>query len=192
MPTPFETAGLFLVNVIFDLYLLVLMIRLLLCWANANYFNPITHLVLKLTQPIVGPLRRIIPNIRKLETSTLVIILLLEMIKYLLIGLLLFGLPTSFLGLLCLALTDALKVLFDTFFYAILLQAILSWVQMGYSPISQLMMQITAPVIRPFRRLIPPVGGFDLSPIPALILLQLISILLIRPLLTITTGMTFG
>lgn len=192
MQNPISTAGLFLINVLFDLYLLVLMVRLILCLAGANYFNPITQVIIKLTQPLVAPLRRMIPNIRNLETSTLIIIVLLEIIKYVLIAFIVTGLADNFVGLFVLAVTDGLKLFFDTFFYAILLQTILSWVHAGYSPVSQLLLQITMPIMRPLQRLIPPVGGFDISPIPALILLQLITILFIKPLMSVGAGMSFG
>jgi len=192
MPSPISAAGLFLINVLFDLYLLVLMVRLILCLAKANYFNPVTQAIIKITQPIVGPIRRIIPNIRNFETSTLVIILLVEIIKYSLITLIVTGFPASILGLLLLAAADGLKLLLDTFFYAILLQGILSWMHAGYSPISQVLLQITSPIMRPLQRIMPLVGGFDLSPIPALILLQLLTILLIKPLMAVGAGMSFG
>jgi YggT family protein len=191
MPNPFSTAGLFLVNIIFDLYLLTLMVRLILFWARANYFNPVTQVILKLTNPIIIPIRRIIPNIKNLETSTLVVLLLLEIIKYSLIGLITIGFPDSVLGLLVLSFADCLKLLVNTFFYAILLQAIMSWVRAGYSPVSELLSLITRPLMRPFQRLIPPVGGMDISPIPVMILLQLMVIVLVNPLLSIGTTMAF-
>lgn len=192
MSNALSTAGLFLINTLFDLYLLVLMLRLILCWVGANYFNPLSQIVIKLTQPLIAPIRRRIPNIKNLETSTLIVILVLEIIKYILIGLIATGMPTNVFGLFILAVADSLKLMLDVLFYAILIQAILSWVKGNYSPISQVLLQITAPLMRPFQRIIPLVGGMDLSPIPALITLQLITILIVKPLIEFGAGITFG
>ncbi len=177
MLSPIKNALLFLIQMVFDLYLLVLMVRLILFWSKSNYFNPITQTVIKLTQRIINPLRRIIPNYKNLETATLVTIFIIESIKYFLLGLIAYGVQNS-VGIFFLAFIEMIKLLLNTFFYAILLQAILSWVNAGYSPLGEVLAQITSPIMRPLRRLIPPVGGFDISPIPALIGLQLLLILL--------------
>lgn len=188
---PLSTAAIFLVNTLFDLYLFVLMIRLILAYNRANYFNPITQFIIKLTQPLVVPVRRILPNFRNIEFSTLILILLIEIVKFFLLGIL-SGSLLNPIGLPLLAVADALKILLNTFFYAIFIQAILSWVQQGYSPVNQILDQITQPILRPFHRIIPNIGGFDITPIAALILLQLLIILVVNPLTTLGVGMTFG
>lgn len=167
----------FLIKSLFDLYLLVLVVRLILAYAQANYFNPVTRLIVKLTQNIVQPIRRIIPNYKRIEFSTVAVILVLELIKIVLLCLLTVGLPHILL-LLEFALVDAVRLLLQTFFYAILIQAILSWLQPSETSMTQVLQQITAPVLRPLQRIIPPLGGFDITPIPALLLLQLLLILL--------------
>lgn len=181
MSGPFQDAGLFLISTLFDLYLMILVVRLILCWIRADYFNPITQFVVKLTNPIVIPLRKILPTRGNIEWATVVIILLVELIKFLLIITISVGMAKNPFGLLILCLADFLKLIINTFFYAILIQAILSWVQPGYSPISQLLSKISSPIMRPIQRIVPPVGGFDISPIPALILLQLLIIILVTP-----------
>lgn len=170
-------AGLFLVTTLFDLYLFVLCGRLLLAWVRADYFNPVTRFVIKLTDPVITRLRRILPNRRNLEISTLVFILFLEIIKLLLVSLLFDTMPNA-TALLFLTLAGTLKLILSTFFYAILFHAILSWVQPGYSPVGQLLSQLSSPILRPLQRAIPPVAGFDLTPLFALIILQLVMILL--------------
>ena len=154
-----SNAGLFLVTTLFDLYLLVLVVRLILAYSRANYFNPVTQVIIKLTQPLVAPLRKVIPNYKGIEFATLLLIIVFEIIKILLIR-------------------HTLKLILNTFFYAILIQVLLSWIQPGNTPATQLLSQITAPIMRPMHRLVPPIGGMDLSPIPALIILQLLVILL--------------
>jgi len=169
-------AGLFLINSLFELYILVLVIRLLLAYASANYFNPITQVIIKLTAPLVNPLRRVLPNFFRIELSTLLLIFLFEIIKIALISLLSVGELNVFF-IVMLATTATIKFILQILFYAILLQAILSWFPTGYSPASQVLDQITSPVLRPMRRIIPPIQGIDISPIPALILLQVLIIL---------------
>lgn len=177
MPSHFTEAGLFLVRAVFECYLLVLMIRLILAYTNAHYFNPLIRFIIKLTQPIVGPLRRIIPNYRRIEFSTLVIILLIECAKLFFLFLLIGNMP-SVLFVISVAIIEALRLLLQTFFYAILLQALMSWFQPGETPATYVLRQITSPILYPLQRVIPPVSGFDITPIPALLLLQLLIILL--------------
>jgi YggT family protein len=178
MSDTLRAATLFLITTVFNLYLFVLMVRLILAWVNADYFHPATQFVLKCTNFLVKPLKTYIPNYRRLETATLVCILVIAAIKFFFISLLSFGLP-NVVGLLILSVTDALKLLLETFFYAIFLQAILSWLQPG-SPIARVLDQFNAPIMHPLQRLIPPVGGFDISPIPALIILQLLILVLVK------------
>jgi YggT family protein len=192
MQDPMISAGLFLINTVFDLYLIVLMARLILAWSHADYNNPLTQGVITLTQPFVKPLKKFLPTVRGIELSTVVIILVLDMIKFTLIGMLAISFPNNIFGLPILACADFLKLLLNTFFYAILISAILSWIQPGYSPVARALQQITYPVMRHFQKYIPPVSGFDFSPIAALIFLQLLIILVCEPLLAVGMRATFG
>lgn len=187
MPTPLNNSLVFLISTLFDLYLFILIIRLVLVWIHADYYSPATQVIIKLTQNLITPLRRVLPNFKRIETSTVAVILVLEIIKFFLITSLSMGMP-HLSGLVILAIADTLKSLVNCFFYAILLQAVLSWVQ-PYSPLNQLLSQITSPLIRPIRRVMPPVANFDLSPIPAMIGLQLIILLFVNPLMTLGIGM---
>jgi YggT family protein len=183
MPDTLRAASLFLINTICNLYLFVLIIRTMLVWARANYFDPFTQFIVKLTDPIIKPLRRIIPNYRRIESASLIFMLLIEIIKFILIASLSFG-SINIFGLIILASADLIKLFIQAYFYAILLQAILSWLQPN-AMISQILYQFTSPIVRPFQRVIPNVGGFDLSPIPAMIVLQLLIILIVNPLMGI-------
>lgn len=171
-------ALLFLITTVFNLYLFVLTIRLILAWVNADYFHPATQFVLKCTDFLVKPLRSYIPNYRRLETATLVCIIVITTIKFFFISLLTFGLP-NVIGLLLLAVTDTFKLILETFFYAIFLQAILSWLQPG-SPIARVLEKFTAPILRPLQRVIPPISGFDITPVIALIVLQLLLMVIVK------------
>lgn len=178
------TAGLiFLIGSIFDLYLLVLIIRLILSLSGVHYFNPITQLIIKLTKGLINPLKKIIPTIRGFELATVVAILGVATLKWILH----FGISSHFpnlLGVMVLALGNTAQLTIQTFFYAILIQAILSWIQPN-SSFSYTIYQFTNPLMQPIRRVMPSVGGFDLSPIPALILLQLMTIVIAEPLMSI-------
>lgn len=177
MTDSFENAGVFLISTLFNLYLFVLVVRLILAFVQANYFNPLTQLIIKLTQPLVAPLRRVIPTYRGIEYSTLVLILFFELLKIILLSAMTIGLP-NMVELFVFTVADSLKLILNTFFYAILLRAILSWFQPGFSPAGQLLEQISSPIMRPLQRMIPPINGIDITPIPALIILQLLVILL--------------
>lgn len=181
---------LFLISTVFDLYIFVLFVRILLVCAGANYFDPITQFIIKLTDPVIKPLRRVFPNVKRLETSSVVLALLLESIKFFIVCLFTFGLPNIF-GVLILSCGDAIKGIVQILFYAIILQAILSWIQ-PQAPFNRILYQLTYPIMQPIRRIIPLVNGIDISPIPALIILQLFIIIIASPLmafgLTVATG----
>lgn len=172
-----SSALLYLINTVFDLYLIVLSVRLILAWERANAANPIIQFVLTVTNPIVGSLRRVIPSKGKLELATLLAIILLEILKFLIISML-FANILRFDLLLLLSLLATIKLILNTFFFSILFYAILSWVNASTSPIGEVLFYLSEPILRPFRRIIPRISGFDISPIPALIILQLLIILL--------------
>jgi YggT family protein len=180
-----SAALLFLINTVFDLYVYLLAIRVILVWVGANYFDPFTQLVVKFTDVVVKPLRRYVPTVRRVEIASIIIILLIEILKFYADSFLSYVTPV-FLGILLLALGDAIKIFLFVFFYAIVLQAILSWMQ-PYSDVNRLLALFTSPIMRPLHRVIPTVGGFDITPIPALILLQLLIMLCADPLMS--TGM---
>ena len=149
-----------------------------------------TQFVIKLTQFLVNPLRRLIPNVGRFETATIVIIFTLDTIKFFLVSMLKFSVA-NVLGLILLSLGDVMQIIIQIFFYAIILQAIVSWIQ-PFSPMNRLLYQVTAPIMQPLRRFIPPIGGFDITPIPALIILQLLLILIVMPLMALGWGIAIG
>lgn len=172
MSNTLTTAMIFLSKTIFDLYLLALCARLILAFAQANYFNPITRFVIMITQPIIAPLRQVIPTYFRIEFSTLLLMILLATLKLFVISHLL-SVTMSIDSLLMEGLFSAIKLILTVLFYAILISGILSLLTPVQTPLSQVLTQLASPVLRPIQRLIPPVGGFDVSPIPALIILKL-------------------
>ena len=186
--SPLYQGLLFLINTFFDIFLFVLVVRFILAWSGANYFDPITQFVVNLTNFIVKPLRRFIPNIRQCETASLVLILVFEIIKFYVISLLSMGVP-NVTGILMLAVADMGRLFVQTLFYAILIQVIMSWIQ-PISPLNNTLYQITSPILRPIQRALPLMAGMDISPIPAMIILQLLLIVLINPLTS--TGLVYA
>jgi YggT family protein len=181
MPLALQSASLFLINAILTLYIFVLLVRFLLASVRADWFNPASQFFIKLTQPLVKPLRRIIPNYKSIEFATLLLAFLLEIVKFASTGFLK-GITFNFPTLLLLAFADILTGLINILFYAIIIQAVMSWIQ-PYSPVRDFLAKLTAPIMRPLHRIIPPIGGIDVSPVAAMILLQFINILLIQSLL---------
>ena len=181
---------LFLISTVFDLFIFLLIVRLILVWSGASYFDPFTQLIVKLTDFVIKPLRRIVPNIRRYESASFLLIILLDTIKFFIICTITFGFP-NLVGILIMAAGDVIKGIMQIFFYAIILQAILSWVQ-PQTPINHLLMQVTAPMMQPLRRIIPRINGIDITPIPALIILQLLIIIIASPIMAIGLALTAG
>ncbi len=167
----------FLINTLFELYLMVVLLRLWLQLARADFYNPFSQFVVKATHPIVGPLRRILPPMGTLDTATLVLALLVAMLKLTVLALLSSGV-ISIPGLLIGSVLILLKEVFSLMFWVLILRAILSWVSQGNNPIEMVMQQLTEPFLAPIRRILPPLGGLDLSVLVAIIALQFIQILL--------------
>ncbi len=179
-----DNALIFLIQTLFNLYILILMLRMILQWVGAHFFNPVSQFVVKLTNPVVKPLRQILPPLKGIDLSSLLVLLVLEVVKLLLVIWLKAGLFPNILGLFIMAFGDVLGVVLNIFFYAIIINAILSWVNpRQYNPLTEILHLITEPLLKPARRLIPLVGGVDISPIPVLIILQLIYLLVATPLI---------
>lgn len=180
----FNQAGVFLVNTLFELYILTLMLRIILQWVGASLFNPICQFIVKVTDPITQPLRRVLPRIRSFDLATLIAAFILEVVKFILIVWIATGAWAGLVAIGILSVAALLKLTINIFFYAILTSAILSWVNPNlHSPITDLIYRLTEPLLAPARRLIPPIAGFDISPIPVMIALQLLLLLIVNPLM---------
>jgi len=186
MISPFNNAGLFLVQSIFDLYIFILMIRIVLQWVDADFHNPIFAAIAKITTPPLRPLRRIIPMLHGIDLAAIVLLLALEIIKIALLVWLQADAVPRFPGLVVLSFAELLNQLINIFFYAIIALAVLSWLNpLVHSPLIEVLFRLTEPLMRPVRRVIPLIGGLDISPIPVLIILKLLAIVIVQPLMTI-------
>lgn len=175
-------ALLFLVNVLFDLALGALLLRVLLQVTRADFYNPLSQLVWKVTNPVTQPLRPLIPKLRNVDTASLVVMLIVATIYVALIGSMFGGLsPLAWLwyGLLkCLVLACKLYTL------TLFAQAVLSWIGPGgHNPAAGLLDSLNEPLVSPVRKFIPPLGGFDFSPLVVILALQVLVRLIPLPVL---------
>ncbi|OED39437.1 hypothetical protein AB833_15360 [Chromatiales bacterium (ex Bugula neritina AB1)] len=165
----------FLITTLFDLFAFVVMLRFLMQVTRADYYNPVSQFIVKVTDPLLLPIRKIVPGLGGYDIAALVLCFLALFIKLLLLKAVNFGGVSAggWAGSFIYTFAEVIDLAFVVFIYTILAMVILSWVSPGGHPISGLLRSITAPVLRPIQRMMPDVGGFDLSPLAALILLQL-------------------
>lgn len=189
---PFSNAGVFLISTLFGLYILAFMLRLILQMVRADFYNPVSRFIVKITNPPLKPLRRFIPGFAGIDMASVIIMLALQMLEFFIITLLRNFPAPDILGLTLYAFIELVTLGFYVFLFSIFILAILSWINPGqYNPINNLLSQITAPVLRPVRRLLPPMSGMDLSPMLAMVGLWLIKLLLLDPLGLWAKGMMY-
>ncbi len=189
---PFSNAGVFLISTLFGLYILAFMLRLILQMVRADFYNPVSRFIVKITNPPLKPLRRFIPGFAGIDMASVIIMLALQMLEFFIITLLRNFPAPDILGLTLYAFIQLVTLGFYVFLFSIFILAILSWINPGqYNPINNLLSQITAPVLRPVRRLLPPMSGMDLSPMLAMVGLWLIKLLLLDPLGHWAKGMMY-
>ncbi|MFZ2726021.1 MAG: YggT family protein, partial [Methylococcaceae bacterium] len=180
--TYFTDPLIFLIDTLFSLYILAVLLRFLLQWCGADFYNPISQFLVKATHPPLRILRRFIPSIGKIDTSSLVLIISLQLINDFAI-LLLKGVMISVGALVILAISQLVSLLINVFVFAIFARALLSWFNSGaFNAADAILVYLTEPVLKLCRRFIPDLGGVDLSPLAALLLLQLAKMVLLPPL----------
>lgn len=172
----------FLVEILFGLLILAIMLRFLLQFLQANPHNQISQTLVRLTQPVLAPMRRLLPASKRVDTASLLAMLILQFIALSLLMLIAGrGLNPTFL--LVLSVAELINLLLNVFLFAVIIRVILSWVNPGaHHPGIELLDNITEPVMAPARRLIPSMGGLDLSPIAVIIGIQLLKMLLLPPI----------
>lgn len=172
----------FLIQIAFGLYVLIVMLRFLLQVVHADFYNPLSQFIVKATSPVLHPIRRFVPGIGGIDISSLVLAWILKAIEFALVYLI-SGLGLFVLQPLVLAIPELVNLTINIFIFSILILVILSWVNPGaYNPAASLLSDLTAPIMEPIRRRMPDMGGLDLSPIVAMVLLQLLKMLAVRPL----------
>lgn len=174
----------FIVKTLAQLYLLLLLLRFWLPWLRADFRNPVAQGILRFTSPLIVPLRRFLPSVGRLDTATVLVAFIVQFVTVLV--LLAIARRSADAPTVALVSIIELAILsLNLFFFAVLIRIILSWIAPGnYNPITALLTTLSEPILRPFRRVIPSIGGLDISPIFAIVLLQAGVILLqsIKPL----------
>jgi YggT family protein len=186
MGSHFGNAGVFLVETLFGLYITVLMLRILLQLVRANFFNPICQFIVKVTNPVLAPMRRVLPNWRNLDVPATVFMVMLKCIELTII-LSIVGRQLSVPAVVAVALVSLLDFAILTLLVVIFIKIVISWIApYSDSPINPLLYELSAPLLEPARRAVPPISGLDLSPMIVLIGLQLSRILLVGELMDLT------
>lgn len=174
--------AIFLIDTLFNLYTFALLFRFLLQWMEADYYNPISQFLIRVTQPPLRLLRRIIPSLGRVDMASALLMLILQALDVYLVFLLQ-GHPPGVGMLAVLGLVQLLEMAFNLFFFAIIVRAVLSWVGSStYNPAVSLLYSLTEPMLRYSRKLLPAMGGIDLSPLIPLMGIQLAKMIILPPL----------
>lgn len=182
------TAAIYVVQTLGSLYLLIVLLRFILQLVRADFYNPLSQFVVKATKPLLNPLRRVIPGFGGLDFASLVLAILVQLLLMVVVLLMMgFGIGGALPQLLVWSVIGVTSLFLKVFFFALIVSVILSWVAPGsYNPAAQLVNQICEPLLAPFRRILPNLGGLDISPIFAFIALNLIDMLVINNLAAMT------
>lgn len=198
MASPGLNALNFLITTIFDIYILVIAVRFLMQLTRADYHNPLSQFIVKVSNPLLIPLRKFVPGFAGTDIAALVLCVLLIFVKlsvYKTIGFADYiggqGLnleAANWLQIALLSIVSVIELFFNLFIYALVAQALLSWISTGANnPAFGVLQSITSPVLTPLRRVIPAMGGLDLSALAGIIGLSFLKILVIQSLVQIVT-----
>jgi YggT family protein len=181
------TAAIYVLQTVGSLYLLIILLRFVLQLVRADFYNPLSQFAVKATQPLLKPLRRIIPSLFGLDMSSLVLAIIVQLVLMALTLLLAYGITGNPVQLLIWSIIGVTALFLKIFFYALIISVILSWVAPGsHNPGAELVNQICQPALAPFRRILPNLGGLDISPILAFMVLKLLDMLVINNLAAMT------
>jgi YggT family protein len=173
-----QQIGAFLIETLFSLYIGAVVLRMLLGYAGANFYNPLSQFLVKVTNPVLVPLRRFIPSIGKIDTAAIVLALGLTLIKMILLSFIVFG-SVNIIGVLFASIIDLLKVIIWVYIISLLIQAVMSWIGSAHgNPVAPLIHSLTEPLLRPIRRVIPNIGALDLSPLVVILILNILLIVI--------------
>ena len=188
----FANAGQIVIQFVFVALIALIVLRVLLQWVRANFYNPICQFLYKATNPVLMPLRKVIPPWRNLDIAGIVLAWLATALKLVLLYATV-GQALGVLGLAVLALADLVDFALLLYIVLVLVRVVLSFVGAdSYHPVVPLVMQLTEPVLKPFRRLIPNVGGLDFSPMVLLLAITLARVLVAKPLLDLGLHLAQG
>jgi YggT family protein len=165
-----QDAVTFVISALFDLLVITFLLRLLLAWVRADYRNPLSQFVVKVTNPLVIPARRFIPSVGGIDAATVVVLLVLQSLATaILVKLACVG-DAAIGQIVLLGLVRLVHLVLNLYFWLIIVYVLSSWIGTGgYNPVLAVLASVVTPLLAPLRRFIPPIGGFDLSPVFALL-----------------------
>ncbi|OTA18029.1 hypothetical protein Xvie_00713 [Xenorhabdus vietnamensis] len=168
----------FIFSTVLDLYIAVLLLRVWMQWARCDFYNPFAQFIVKITQPVVRPLRRVIPAIGPIDTASVVLTYPLILLKILLSIWLTVGqflIPSGVIFLF--GVIELLAAAGKLVFWLVIARALLSWVSQGRNPVDYVLLQLTEPLMAPIRRIIPSMGGLDFSAMIVILILYALNAL---------------
>ena len=190
---PIQNALLYLLGIIFPMYIGAIMLRVIFQVCRVNFYNPIAQFIVKITNPALVPLRRLIPGFKGYDVAAIVLMIFLQIIylilKFLLAGAAIKLTPAFWLGIFIFSLGELFATLLSIYTWTVILSVIASWISVmsqaagGFSDLIHILHLMVEPLLRPIRNKIPSIGVFDISPIVLLILIQLCNILITEPVI---------
>lgn len=174
----------FIFSLLFDFYIYVLILRFFLQKRYANYFNPATQFILKITSLPLRPLQKILPGFKGFDLAIVFLVLLLSFVEMVALFYVQYQIMPNFLGIVVAALGSAFEKIISVYFFSIIVAVLMSWLPaLAQSPLAEIVRTIAGPLMGLVRRLLPPIAGIDLSPIPLLIALKLVELVFLDPMM---------
>ncbi|MFJ3524528.1 YggT family protein [Pseudomonas sp. NPDC090203] len=168
-------ATIFVIQTLVSLYLTIVLLRFVLQLVKANFYNPLSQFTVKATQPLLKPIRRIVPSVLGLDTSSLLLAIVIQALLMAFVLMMTYGTIGDVPHLMIWSLLGIVSLLLKIFWVAMIIMVIVSWIAPGtHNPAAELAWQISEPVLAPFRRIIPNLGGLDISPIFAFLAIQVV------------------
>lgn len=167
----------FLVKTLIDFYIMILLLRIWMQWARCDFYNSFSQFIVKITQPVIGPLWRVIPTLDSLDTASFLLAFILAMVKFPLLTLIEMRVIVLDSIYLLLGLLALLKAAGELVFWVIMIRSLCSWVSQGRSPMDVVLYQLSEPLMYPIRRLLPAMGGIDFSAMIVIIILYALNYL---------------
>ena len=175
-------ALIFLIDTLFTLFIGAVLLRFLLQWIRADFYNPLSQVIVKITNPLLLPLRKFIPGYRGLDIAALLLVLLLEVVNIIVLILVSGNTLPNAAYIAYWSVLKSIALLVNLYIFTIFIQALLSWINPGsYNPFTSILWALNEPLLRPLRKLMPPISGLDFSPLLAIIGLYVINILIPLP-----------
>jgi len=169
--------GVFLVQTILSLYTSAIILRFLLGYARADFYNPLSQFLVKITNPVLAPARRFIPSVGKLDTSAVAVAYIIIFIKGIILNAMMSA-GFNIAQLLFMSIGELISSVIWMYIIALLIMAVISWIGSAQgNPVLPLINSLTAPLLAPIRKYIPPVGMMDLTPMVAMLGLYIVLII---------------